>query len=332
MPGSLLRWCLDGVRGFRTERRLCCLMPDPLWRERCIAARVPIEEASVSPDGTIGFQRLPGLKLPRTPGGERVVEGYELLVALVERSGATVRWSPERDAVNVTINGCVYPADCWEELYILHEIHLAGDYDLMPSCLAVLVDVGANVGFTSIFLAGLLPDLLVEAFEPVPVNYHRALRNVDANPAVAPRISVANLGLSSADGIVTMTSELARRGRSSFVIDRRCEPIGPVEEVQAVVRCATDVLREVRARHPGRFVMVKLDCEGSEYPILEQLHASGALTSADAYMMEWHRRAADGKGPDHLRNLLVESGFHCYMRSRMDVGAVAGMAVAIRSA
>lgn len=287
-------------------------------------------DAVANEDGTLSLRRIPGLKVPRTAGGRNVLAGYDLLLPLVEGARATANWHEAIDGVALEVGPCAYFADCWEELYILHEIFVVGDYDLLPCLPTVLLDVGANVGFSSIFLAGSVPDLLVEAFEPVAVNYRKAMRNIAANPTVAPRVCLHNVGLYSHDSTVSMTSESARRGRSSIAIDRRKHAIGPVEEVKATVRCASDVVREVKAKYPDRSIAIKMDCEGSEYPVVRQLYESGALRLAGVYLMEWHRGTSDGEGPDLLRDLFSRAGYSFYVRGRMDVKAEAGMAFAVR--
>lgn len=239
-------------------------------------------------------------------------------------------WHPKRDGLLLRWGNACYLARCFEEIYILTEIYLTGDYDVMPVSPSVVVDVGANVGFSAIFLANENADMIVEGYEPVPLNHRQACVNLELNPQIANRISFFNLGLFSSEGIQTITSEVNNRGMSSVVLDRRLTRGGTVEEIEVKMRLASDVVRDVRARYPLRHLVVKMDCEGSEYEIFDELAASGALALIDLFVMEWHRLSASNAEIEHLRNLLVSNGFHVYSRGRLQSKVSVGMAVACR--
>ena len=46
------------------------------------------------------------------------------------------------------------------------------------------------------------------------------------------------------------------------------------------------VIEDAKAR--GLAVVVKVDCEGSEFAIFRSLAAAGLLSQIDAFMVEWH--------------------------------------------
>jgi FkbM family methyltransferase len=321
----------DLLRGWRAAVRDARLMPCSSWRRLCVSARVPLDEAFVDEAGCLRLRRVPGLAIPPGGASRDLLSGYRFLADLVDRAGASVRWDAALQSLILEIGACRYPAACWEELCILAELYLSGDYDFLPRGPTLLVDIGANVGFTSIFLAAAVPDLLVEAFEPVPENHATARRNLDLNAQAKNSVRLHNVGLHVREGTVAMRSEPGHRGCSRVLGDSG-SGADAAQRVTVAMRCALDVLRSLRTQHAGRRMFVKLDCEGSEYAILRQLSDAGELRIADAYLMEWHRGVQPDAGPDALRALLSEAGFHVLARHRLDRKAATGMMLAVKAA
>jgi hypothetical protein len=73
---------------------------------------------------------------------------------------------------------------------------------------------------------------------------------------------------------------------------------------RVTLHAAGEVLRGIRARHPGCAVIAKVDCEGAEYDILAALERDGLLADVSAWMIEWHF-----KGPEVLQAMLGKAGF-----------------------
>jgi FkbM family methyltransferase len=260
-----------------------------------------------------------------------MLRAHDMLAQLDRDVRCDLQWDAQRDALLVEHLGARYYADCFEEVYILLELLLYGDYDLAPHGDCILLDVGANVGFTSIFLATQQPGLLVEGFEPLRLNYEKALRNFRDNPSIGARVSIFNEGLYSQDGEMEISSASGHRGMSSVVFDR--SEFAHLDAVREPVRLrrASTIVNEVKDRHPGRRIVVKMDCEGSEYAIFEELCASKAMDAIDFVIMEWHRPSADPGAVDGLRDLLRAAGFHTYFRGRLQVRDSVGMAVAFKA-
>ena len=201
--------------------------------------------------------------------------------------------------------------DTPEELFLLHEIIVGGVYNVVTGRQAcVVLDIGMNVGFASLYFAAQPWVEAVWSYEPVPETYTRALRNLERNPSLAARITPHNFGLSDAAGPLTFdycSRWAAAVGISGLNAEfRRSHGISQsdIRSVTVDVRDVRSVIAEVRSAHAGTQLVVKIDCEGAEYAIIAALHSAGLLRQADAFLIEWHQR-----GPGELEAMLSSAGF-----------------------
>lgn len=139
-----------------------------------------------------------------------------------------------------------------------------------------VIDVGAHIGSFSALASG-LGSRRVLAFEPDACNYEMARLNLAKSPGVKARRAAV----------------LDRRSRvkcQAYPADREEQNTGGGE----VFECGAEEAGGVEAiplddvlRKEGRVLLIKLDCEGSEWPIL--LH-SNELGRAKTICGEYHER------------------------------------------
>ncbi len=330
----MLSGLLARARALRRAARARRLLPDTRWRAALDAAGIAIEDAALEDDGSLRFDSA-GLRLPPTPAARSVLPALRLLDELHRHAGATLSWDTTLAAVRVHHAGVTYAADCVEEAWILRELLLEGDYDLLPARTPLFVDVGANVGLASLYLASLCDDAQVVGFEPLQMNLDKARRNVALNPALAPRIELVHAALADVDGESVLRSIAGHRGRSSLVTAPTPPPGSgaiPVEEHRVPVRRASAAIGALRRAHPTRDVVLKLDCEGSERAILDDLTRTGELARISACVIEWHAQPGAPDSPQRLRELLHGAGFHVHTRGRHRQPRVDGLMLAVRAA
>jgi FkbM family methyltransferase len=119
----------------------------------------------------------------------------------------------------------------------------------------VFVDVGANVGLFSLFVAATAgPDAKIIAVEPEPENLRRLRFNVTANPGLP--IAVLPVALDEAPGMVAIEANYRDRGGTRTLPSER----GTVEAL---------TLLEALKREGASYVdALKIDVEGAEDRIL----------------------------------------------------------------
>jgi FkbM family methyltransferase len=140
----------------------------------------------------------------------------------------------------------------------LEDCYLRGFKEPLPDS-PVVVDIGANAGFFSIYVASMRPRARIISCEPIPANFAQLLRNAAINPdlditslpvAVYGRTGSMELFVESEDAFTTAATVLSIDGR-----------------IPTEVPCIS--LQDLLERHGLDWVdLLKLDCEGSEYSIL----------------------------------------------------------------
>jgi len=118
--------------------------------------------------------------------------------------------------------------------------------------------------------------------------------------------------------------------RSSIVIDRSQDAHGLTESISIEVRCASNFIKAVSEQFPARRLVVKMDCEGSEYHILRNLEAGGALGLISGFLMEWHQLDNEEDNATFIRTFLKRTGFDVCMLGRLQSKNDVGMAYAFR--
>lgn len=159
----------------------------------------------------------------------------------------------------------------------------------------VVLDIGAQVGVVSVYLAKRWPDIEIWAYEPMPMNYARLLRNIEANGIT--NIRAVNKGLSR-DGkpMVLKGNPASNTGGYSAFVQGKNE----VSEIAPTITLeqALDDLGDKRAG------LIKIDCEGAEYEILTA--KPDLLKRVDWLVGEFHYNrtlTALGYNPDRLKQL-----------------------------
>jgi FkbM family methyltransferase len=142
-----------------------------------------------------------------------------------------------------------------DELTFLESHYESGDWFL---------DIGANMGFYSLFLAKRHPEMKTLAFEPDPYNIEKFKKNITLNGI--KNIILCEYALSDENTQKDLMMNTGNnRGGNSFVINQT-EFCG--EDSRLTVACKTllDALTENNIHRVG---IAKLDVEGFEYPILK---------------------------------------------------------------
>jgi FkbM family methyltransferase len=127
-------------------------------------------------------------------------------------------------------------------------------------------DVGANIGFTSIFLATLASDVKVTAFEPSPTIYQFLHKNISYNNLTGAVVT-EQVAASNKTGTVEFT-ELPGLLAGSYIADVAVAHPSAEGTTKKIVR--TRPLDDYCAeRKTSRLDLLKIDTEGHEVSVLE---------------------------------------------------------------
>lgn len=299
---------LDKTR--RLARRLSAMLRSRsrYWANLLLDCPVPVSKLSLGNRG--GALWIGNIDVALQRGNhDFMVAGLDLAIRLRSDAGAIFSVDSDGNLV-VQLSGLKVYVQTWEELFILSEIHIEGVYNFSMKSDPFVLDIGMNVGMTSLFIAAKFPNAEIIGFEPVRPTFEQAQRNISLNPELARRVTVCNYGLGREDG--SHQIEYLKEFRGSIGLHNlqdRYRDRGEIMTEIITVRDAAAAVEQFISKNAGRPVVLKIDCEGAEYDILNRLVTSGEIGRIDAIMMECHKRNPLQE-PAGLVELLSDRGFH----------------------
>jgi FkbM family methyltransferase len=226
-----------------------------------------------------------------------ILEEYEVAVNLYKKAG-TRFFTDADDNVNIEIDNITFIINDREELYILSEIFLEGSYNLLSPVnkKIALIDIGMNVGITSLFYASKKEVQKVFSFEPFLPTYNLALNNIKLNKSFSEKMQVNNFGLAREEGKMTIPYSLKEKGRMGLngVPAKSAIANLGVTQQDIFLKPVAPEFDKIKAQVNANFVVCKMDCEGAEYEIIDSLFTSGLLSLPDVYFIEWHHKSPEG--------------------------------------
>jgi FkbM family methyltransferase len=199
-----------------------------------------------------------------------------------------------------------------EEFFILNEIFIKNDYDFTTASKSVFIDIGANVGITSLFFSQFDFVEKIYAFEPIKDTFDQAEYNFSLNKDIHKVALIKNIGLGKSSRKEVFLFDKLCKGNAGFrgLDSPSYSQNIAAREREVQIEDASAEFETIVAANPGKKLIVKMDCEGGEYEILEGLYASGLIQSIDILLLEWHDR-----GSDQLEKILLDSGFDFFSKN-----------------
>lgn len=168
------------------------------------------------------------------------------------------------------------------------------------------LDIGANMGFYSLALATLNPDLNVQSFEPQPRTYSCFAKNVSLNK-LESQVKIFNCGLGSKeDNLKMYIPAFTGSGGGSFANLHMEE--GDAEEFLVPVKTLDTFVRS-----HSNIDLIKIDVEGFEFEVVQgglELIRSSKPTIVIELLRKWMKPF--GKQPQDVINLLKPLGYEVF--------------------
>jgi FkbM family methyltransferase len=179
--------------------------------------------------------------------------------------------------------------EIWREVWLLNAYGLPERF--APG--SAVVDVGAHIG---VFARACLDRgaAVVWCLEPDPDNFAHLARNLAGDPGARPLRAAAWAG---SGGLRLRPAAPGRTGEPSVAADAPGPAVAAVD--------LDDVVRRAAADGGGRVRLLKLDCEGSEWPLLEGCREWGLV---DEVVGEYHLHGT-GRRPGDAAGMLARHGF-----------------------
>ena len=182
----------------------------------------------------------------------------------------------------------------------MDKCYLAGLERPIPSG-AVVVDIGANAGYFTLFAASCFADARVFSYEPVPVNYAQLERHRNLNSskpikcfpkAVAGKAGEIRLSFDSSDSFTTSATIFKQADQQKESIKVPCLALSQILDENSIKKCD----------------LLKMDCEGAEYDILYNCPPD-YLQRIDQIAMEVHNGEKENQNIEALEAFLGKQGF-----------------------
>lgn len=182
----------------------------------------------------------------------------------------------------------------------MEEGYLAGlGKKLAPN--PVVLDIGANAGYFSLFAVSRFPGASVFAFEPIPINYDQLARHCRLNASY--NISAFPLAVSGQCGEVKLFFDKT----DSFTTSATVLSLDGAADDQIRVPCVS-LEKIFDDHHIGKCDLLKMDCEGAEYDILYSC-SEECMARIDQLAMEVHRGTGENMNIEALESFLKSRGF-----------------------
>ena len=191
------------------------------------------------------------------------------------------------------------------------------NYHLSGNKKNIVLDIGMNIGDSTLYFLTQEQTEKVYAFEPFPDTYQRALFNLK-DYLETDKLQVFNYGLSDNNEKRTISyNNQMTCGQSTIplvndqaittyekweLIDKKQSGENEIE-----VKKASDVIETIKNNHKKEKLVLKIDCEGEEYAIMLDLSKNCKMNLVDFIMLEWHY-----KSPENIYRCLEKNNFSYY--------------------
>jgi FkbM family methyltransferase len=193
----------------------------------------------------------------------RMDPGYAFIPApCIEQQSITFRFKEHRLSMTSDYTTPLY--DTVAEI-AEHDCYQLGQIDFSDSADSLVLDVGAHIGTASLVFSKVHRGKIL-CFEPMPDNCRWLQVNLEAN-------HVAN-------AVIVPAAVTDQDGFAEFDADPNCSVAGRAAGIMATdprvfsrsLRVKSVTLRTALAEFPSQKIhLIKMDCEGGEYGIVEQL-------------------------------------------------------------
>ncbi|MCP3924796.1 MAG: FkbM family methyltransferase [Desulfobacterales bacterium] len=142
----------------------------------------------------------------------------------------------------------------------------------------VIMDIGGNIGCTSVYFSHMFPDAKIYTFEPVPTNFEMLKMNLESKK----NASFFNVGLGSEDGTMDIYSCDNNQNVGGFSLYGLEVDDSKSQKVE--IRNTSNFMSESGITNVD---LIKIDTEGAEYDILTSMDKN-ILTNVKWILGELH--------------------------------------------
>lgn len=152
-------------------------------------------------------------------------------------------------------------------LHTFKEVFFSDDYFrgfpksiLKEKILTNIIDIGANVGYFSLYSANRFNSAIIHAFEPIPNNFNLLKKQIKINPKI--RLKAHNYAVGKTNGTLALNYNENETYTTSASISKN------IHGNNQITVNSLSIERYCSKNNIENIDLLKLDCEGAEYSIL----------------------------------------------------------------
>lgn len=188
------------------------------------------------------------------------------------------------------------------DLMALTHVWLIEEYskhDIKIENTDTIIDVGAHIGLFSLHASQYCKDGKIYAFEPIKENYDILKSNIQLNNS--SKIKAENCAISKSTSKIILYQSNDDSGHSKFI-----ETNNPVEVHS---RSLNDFFNEEKIKKCN---LLKLDCEGSEYEIIDGLNDEN-FEKIEKMIIEYHLANSNPEMLENLKKRLKQFSYDIFI-------------------
>lgn len=172
-----------------------------------------------------------------------------------------------------------------KESYSPVPYHILTDY--------IVIDFGMNRAYASLYFASDPNCKKIYGFEPCKSTFDFALYNINMNPELAKKIEYFNVGVASKEDIVTLY-KLKDHDESATLDINQIKLLNPHAKPNDIfkesikIMKSSDVVKKILASHKNEKIVLKIDIEGMEEEVLNDLYENDLINIFDIIVGEIH--------------------------------------------
>ncbi len=186
-----------------------------------------------------------------------------------------------------------------EMLHSLDEIFIEETYKQTLPSSPYIIDCGANIGLSVLYLKRLFPDATIVAFEPDETNFSLLKKNTES-------FGLKDVQLRK-EAVWVDDTVLTFSGNSSQMSHIEKKPGSRGIQVQAI-RLKNMLNRKVD--------FLKIDIEGAEYDVMKDI--ADSLSNVHHLFVEYHGTFSQNKELNEILDIITRNGYSYYLKHAID--------------
>lgn len=228
--------------------------------------------------------------------------GYPMAKEICLQGGGVFFYDEDK-ALRLTIKETDFYINYTDELFVIKEVFIDGEYDFKTADEVLVIDIGLNIGATSLYLSKKPQVKKIYAFELFEPTFREAKRNLSLN--TDEKIECINVGLGKENRQLQLPYSISSKARMGFNGLPLNEQFPDVELVTVNVVDAAEEFMRIHQLDPTLNMVCKMDCEGAEVEILERLFETNVISLIDLYLIELH-----DNNTQEIEQQFLKSGFN----------------------